>query len=114
MNDKETELYRIAECVVGCCATKVDDASGRMSVTVEDVLGKSRAENVLMTRCILVGEIVGAGYSVTTAAQLLKRTPQAIRHLQELGYQYHRSSRAYRIAEAEAVLLCRQIEPGGV
>lgn len=113
MNDKETELYRILECVVGCCATRVD-ASGRMSVTAEDVLGKSRAENVLMTRCILVGEIVGAGYSVTTAAQLLRRTPQAIRHLQELGYQYHRSSRAYRIAEAEAVLLCRKIEPGGV
>lgn len=113
MNDKETELYRIVECVVGCCATQVD-ADGTMSVTVDDVLGKSRAENVLMTRCILVGEIVGAGYSVTTAAQLLHRTPQAVRHLQELGYQYHRSSRAYRIAEAEAVLLCRKLEPGGV
>lgn len=113
MNDKETELYRIIECVVRCCATQID-SDGRMSVTVDDVLGKSRAENVLMTRCILVGEMVGAGYSVTTAARLLRRTPQAVRHLQELGYQYHRSSRAYRIAEAEAVLLCRRIEPGGV
>ena len=99
--------------MVRCCATQID-SDGRMSVTVEDVLGKSRAENVLMTRCILVGEMVGAGYSVTTAAQLLRRTPQAVRHLQKLGYQYHRSSRAYRIAEAEAVLLCRRIEPGGV
>lgn len=61
-------MYRIIECVVRCCATQID-SDGRMSVTVEDVLGKSRAENVLMTRCILVGEMVGAGYSVTTAAQ---------------------------------------------
>lgn len=110
MNDFERELYRIVECVVGCCATQVN-GNGEMSVTVGDVLGKSRAENVLMARCILVGEIVVAGYSVTTAAQLLRRTPQAIRHLQELGYRYRRSSRAYRIAEAEAALLCRKADP---
>lgn len=113
MNDKETELYRIVDSVVSCCATQID-AEGHVNLTAADVLDKSRAENVLMARCILVGEISGAGYSVTTAAQLLGRTPQAIRHLQELGYQYHRTSRAYRIAEAEAVLLCRNFEPGGV
>ena len=66
-----------------------------------------------MTRCILVGEIVGAGYSVITAAQLLEHTPQAIRHLLEFGYRYHRLSRAYRIGEVWAVLLCMKIEPGG-
>ena len=74
MNDKETELYRIVDSVVSCCATQID-AEGHVSLTAADVLGKSRAENVLMARCILVGEISGAGYSVTTAAQLLGRTP---------------------------------------
>lgn len=113
MNDKERQLLRIVECVVQACATQVDDM-GTMSLTKEDVLGKSRAENVVMTRCILVSQIVGAGYSTSTAAMLLRRTPQAIRHLLAMSVTYHRSSRAYRIAEAEATLLCRDVEAGGV
>ncbi len=108
MNNKENELYRIVDFVVECCATRVDD-TGRMSVTRQDVLGRSRAENVVMTRCILVNQIIGAGYSTTTAAQLLKRTPHAIRHLLEVGNQYERTSRAYRIANAEATLKCKEI-----
>lgn len=108
MNNKENELYRIVDFVVACCATEVDE-SGRMSVTREDVLGRSRAENIVMTRCILVNQIIGAGYSTTTAAQLLHRTPHAIRHLLEVGMQYEQTSRAYRIANAEATLKCRDI-----
>lgn len=111
MNNKETELYRILDYVVECCATRVDE-QGTMSVTREDVLGKSRAENAVMTRCILVSQIIGAGYSTTTAAQLLHRTPHAIRHLLEVGLQYERTSRAYRIANAEATLKCRDIGTG--
>lgn len=107
MNNKEHELYRILDNVVQCCAFKVDE--GKMSITKEDVLGRSRAENVVMTRCILVHQIVGAGYSTTTAAQLLKRDVHTIRHLLELGYQYQTTSRAYRIAHAEATLLCQDV-----
>lgn len=109
MNNKELELYRIVDYVVDCCATQVDN-TGRMSVTREDVLGKSRAENVVMTRSILVNQLVSAGFSTTTAAQLLKRTTHAIRHLLEVGHQYEQTSRAYRIANAEATLKCRDIE----
>lgn len=112
MNNKENELYRIVDYVVSCCATHVDD-SGRMSVTREDVLGRSRSENVVMTRCILVNQIIGAGYSTTTAAQLLKRTPHAIRHLLDVGNQYEHTSRAYRIANAEATLKCKEISANG-
>lgn len=108
MNNKETELYRILDLVVECCATQVDE-NGKMSITREDVLGKKRAENVVMTRCILVNQIVSAGYSTTTAAMLLHRTPHAIRHLLEVGTQYEKTSRAYRIANAEATLKCRDI-----
>lgn len=109
MNNKECELYRILDYVVECCATQVDE-NGTMSITREDVLGKSRAENIVMTRCILVEQIVGAGYSTTTAAQLLHRTPHAIRHLLEVGNQYEQTSRAYRIAKAEATLKCKDIQ----
>lgn len=108
MNNKEIELYRMVDHVVECCATQIDE-KGTMSVTREQVLGKCRAENVVMTRCILVGQMIGAGFSTTTAAQLLHRTPHAIRHLLEVGQQYERTSRAYRIANAEATLKCRDI-----
>ena len=107
MNDKESELWKIVDIVVGCCATDVGD--GKKSVTSADVLGPSRSENVVMTRCILVEQILGAGYSVTTAAQLLKRSVQAVRHMREMGENYRRSSRAYRVADAQATLLCRDM-----
>lgn len=107
MNDKESELWKIVDIVVGCCATDMGD--GKMSVTSADVLGPSRSENIVMTRCILVEQILGAGYSVTTAAQLLKRSVQAVRHMREMGENYRRSSRAYRVADAQATLLCRDM-----
>lgn len=51
MNDKETELYRIVDSVVSCCATQID-AEGHVNLTAEDVLGKSMAENVLNRKVI--------------------------------------------------------------
>lgn len=109
MNNKQRELMRIVDAVVSCCCTDVDN-SGTKSLTADDVLGKSRAENVVMTRAILVSQVLSSGYSVTTCAQLLCRTAHAVRHLNELGYQYMRTSRAYRIAHAESTLLCKDIE----
>lgn len=106
MNKKETELHRIVSLVIGCCATQIDD-DGKMSLTKEDVLGKSRKENVVMTRCILVEQILKAGYSTTTAAQLLHRSVNAIRHLMVMGDNYCQTSRAYRIAREEAYTQCR-------
>ncbi len=105
-------MYRILECVVGFSVPR------RWMPGAHERGGRGRAGQepngeLLMTRCILVGEIVGAGYSVITAAQLLGHTPQAIRHLLEFGYRYHRLPRAYRIGEVWAVLLCMKIEPGG-
>lgn len=105
MNDKENELYRIVDIVVECCAQKVDD-DGTMSVTKEEVLGKSRKENVVMTRVILAEMIVYAGYSVTTAAQLMHHTNAAVRKLLAKAQDFRRSGRAFRIAEAEATRRC--------
>lgn len=106
MNDKGSELYRILDNVVKSCTIELE---GVVTVTKEDVLGKSRLENVVMTRCILVHQIISAGYTTTTAAMLLHRTPHAVRHLLELADNYMKTSRAYRIANAEATILCRDI-----
>lgn len=109
MNNKQCELLRIVNIVVGCCATEIDD-NGTMSLTVEDVLSPCRAENVVMTRCIVVDQILSAGFSVTTCAQLLHRTPRAIRQMQQSAITYRQTSRAYRIADAEATIKCKEID----
>lgn len=111
MNDKETELWKIVDIVVECCATPIDE-EGTMSVTKEDVLGKSHEENVVMTRCILVQMISFAGYSTTTIAQLLHRTVPAIRHMMKKAQEFHMTKRAYRIAEAEATIKCKSLSQG--
>lgn len=109
MNNKEAELHRILDIVVSCCATQISE-DGKMSITKDDILGKSRVENVVMTRCILCRLISWNGYSVTTIAQMLNRTASAVRHLIALGDNYYKTSKAYRIAEAEAMLKCKDVE----
>lgn len=64
MNDKEKELYRIIDNVVNCCSIELRD--GNRSITREDVLGKYRAENIVMTRCIVVEQMLHVGFSITT------------------------------------------------
>jgi len=108
MNNKETTLYKIIDNVVLCCATQISE-DGKMNITRDDVIGKSRLQNVVMTRCIFTSQAIGAGYSIATIAQVLHRTEHAIRHLVEVGRQFHETSRAYRIAHAEATLLCKEL-----
>ena len=112
MNDKETALYNIVDIVVACCATEI--AEGVMSLTRDDVLGSSRNENVCMTRTILVNQLLWAGFSVTTVATLLNKTTHAVRHIQRKHDDYVKSSRAYRIADSEATIRCRDIEAHGL
>lgn len=101
-------MFKIVEIVVECCAMRVD-FNGKMSVTVKDVLGKSREQNVVMTRCILVRILFFFGFSPPTAAMLLHRTTPAIRHLLKTAQDYHASSFAYRTAELEAEKKCKEL-----
>lgn len=109
MNNKQKELHRLVDIAVECCATEIDDA-GTLSVTKEDVLGKNRTENVVMTRCVLICLILHQGYSIETCAKLLDRTKPAIRHLEKLSDNYFKTSRAYRIAMAEATLKVKDLD----
>lgn len=113
MNDKEKLLYAILDNTIKCCAVEVDGTE-TLSITREDVLGKSRAENLVMTRCILASQLQHSGYSVTTIAGLLNRTVPAVRHLIRMDRDYTDTSRAYRIASAQATLLNKDIEPCGL
>jgi len=102
MNNKESELYRLLDIAIQCCATTNKD--GSYSITKEDILGKTRVENVVMTRCVLICLILHSGYSITTAAKFLNRTIPAIRYLEKLSDNLFKTSRAYRIAMAEATI----------
>lgn len=111
MNDKQNELYRIIDIAVGCCASEYN---GRISFTRDDILGKSKREDVCMCRAILVSQLVWAGFSVNTIAGLLNRSPNAIRKILAKHNDYVYSSRAYRIALSEVTIKCKDVEPHGL
>ena len=55
MNKKEELIWKVIDNVISCCAvTRID---GAKSITREDVVGKSREENVVLTRCLVVEQI---------------------------------------------------------
>lgn len=59
MNKKEELIWRVIDNVINCCAvTRID---GAKSITREDVVGKSREENVVLTRCLVVEQMVPDG-----------------------------------------------------
>ena len=69
MNDKEKELWRVIDNVIKCCA--ITNLDGTLSITREDVLGKSRAENLVMTRCMVVEQMIHAGFTITSISYIL-------------------------------------------
>ncbi len=109
MNDKERELWRVIDNVVKCCAVTKPD--GCPNITREDVIGKSRAENIVMCRCMVVEQMIHAGFSITTISEILGRTVPAVRHLGKMAYSYLNSSRVYRLATAQATLMNKDVEP---
>lgn len=104
MNDKDFELNRIISIVVNCCKSSLWSDK---SITREDLLGKSKNENVCMARTILVSQLINAGFTVSTISGLLKRTAQGIRHIIKTNYSLLKSSRAYKIASGEVAEKCR-------
>lgn len=71
MNKKEELIWRVIDNVISCCAvTRID---GAKSITREDVVGKSREENVVLTRCLVVEQMVHAGFTISTIAFILNR-----------------------------------------
>ena len=100
MNSKENLLDSVLRIGVECCSTKLDDLC-IIPITLEDVLGKKKTDNILMTRCMIVSKIRALGYSVETIAKLFKRTPMSIRNIVVVARQYHDYSSAYRMAERE-------------
>lgn len=109
MNKKEELIWKVIDNVISCCAvTRID---GAKSITREDVVGKSREENVVLTRCLVVEQMVHAGFTISTIAFILNRTVQATRHLFKMSTEFYQTSRAFRLATSEATLMNKDVEP---
>lgn len=104
MNEKDYELNRIISIVVNCCKSSIWSDK---SMTREDLLGKSKNENVCMARAILVSQLINAGFTISTISGLLRRTAQGIRHIIKSNYSLLKSSRAYKIASGEVAERCK-------
>ena len=111
MNDKDSELMRIAKIVTDCCVSEV---RGEKTFSLEDVIGESRMENVKMARTILVCQLLWAGFTYSTIAMFLNRNVSAIRKIASNHNDYLQTSRAYRIALSEATIKCKAIEAHGL
>lgn len=109
MNKKEELIWKVIDNVISCCAVTRTD--GAKSITREDVVGKSREENVVLTRCLIVEQMIHIGFTISTIAFILNRTVQAIRDLLKMSNDYYKNSRVFRLATSEATLLNKDVEP---
>ena len=81
------------------------------SITRESIVSKSREENVVMARALVVEQMVHTGFTITSIVYILNRTVQATRYLFKLSTEFYRTSRAFRLATSEATLMNKDVEP---
>ena len=106
MNNKQKELVRILEVTINCCTFDTDKGT----ITNEEVLGNSRKQNVVMTRCMVALHIISFGYSINTCSMFLNRTEHSVRNLLSNAHNLLTTSRAFKIAYAESVLKLKDTE----
>lgn len=97
-NNKQKELNRIIDNCISCCIIK----DGTNQVVKNKVLGKARSENIVMTRCVCVNQLLKAGFNVCTIAEALHKTPTSILNIKRISFTMEKFYKAYRIALAEA------------
>ena len=104
MNNKEKLFYQILETAARCCSYTLKD--GRQSITVADILGRSRKENVQLTRNIAVSMLIAVGFTVSTCAVMMHRSRPAIRSMVRADRQMQETSMVYRLAARQARTQC--------
>ena len=104
MNDKEKLFHEIVETVARCTSYTLRD--GRQSITAADILGRCRRENVAMARNIAVSMLIAVGFTVSTCATMMHRSPPAIRNMVRADRQMQETSMVYRLATRHARTQC--------
>ena len=105
MNDKEKLFHEIVEIVARCTSYTLRD--GTQSITAADILGRCRRENVAMARNIAVGILFSLGFTISTCATMMHRSPPAVRNMMKADRQLQETNRAYMLAIRQARGECR-------
>ena len=93
MNKKEELIWRVIDNVISCCAvTRID---GAKSITREDVVGKSREENVVLTRCLVVEQMVQRNMNKSELKEKIRRMKMEIQELEECLDKYEERDNRY-------------------
>lgn len=108
MNELENRIYLLVECVVDCCVVDVEGGK----ITREEILSKSKKENVMIARYMLAYHLLDFGLSYTTISQFFGCTIQSARNMIANHYKWLRGSAAYQIAnkQVESKKLERKIK----
>lgn len=101
MNDINKEIHLIIDTVIAC--SKAEIAHDVMSVTKEEVLGRSRKENAIRVRSLIAYFLYNDGLSITTIGQILGKSQQAVRYKLALHDNFYKSSHIFRIVHAQIV-----------
>ena len=101
MNDINKEIHRIIDTVIEC--SKAVFSHEHMSVTKEEVLGKSRKENAIRVRCLIAYFLYNDGLSITTIGQILGKSSRAVRYKLSLHDTFYKSSNIFRIVHAQII-----------
>ncbi len=107
MNVKETLITTALDNVVKGCS--VESYSNIKSITKEDILGKSRAQLVVIARCILVKVLVKLGFPLITIAELLHKSKNTVRNLLTIGDQYMKTSNVFKLVYEDVLNSCENI-----
>lgn len=90
----------------------VDVVAVNNNISRNMLLGRCRQEGVLIARCLLVSQLAASGYPTATIAHAINRKPQTVRSLYALARNYHKTSKAYRLAEAQVLARVRDLYRG--
>lgn len=93
-------MEKIINAVIDCCKSSMCNDT---MITKDNLLGRSRRENICIARAILVSILIKEGYTVSTISSLLNRTTQGIRHIIKMDYYLKKHSKCYNIMANEAI-----------
>lgn len=108
MNEKNSAIYEILKIVVDECTGEINNDA---VVTKEDVLGKSKRENVIITRCLFVAQLRCAGFTESDIAAILGRQKRAVHEILAKAYEYKKKSKIFRITDAKLTLAINELLP---
>lgn len=108
MNNKEKLIEFIIDTSIEKCNVKT--LTGEDTVTKELLINKSRKENVVLTRAMIILLLKNNGFTNQTCADILSMTTVGVRNAIQLCNYQLRDSEAFRTSYSEITLGVRDFK----